>query len=297
MWTIKKKNKIKSFIISRPSVRLARGFFYNKIFPYLKYSFYFLIIILTIVLIYLAIFKKSQLETIKNHLTRYGYAVMHFKNGNVYGKINISGNKYTDYEDIADFARQYFVKDKDINNKEMIESLKSEIQTLPWVSEVVISVSLQDSLNIRIKEYQPFAIWEDVSSGRDKKYIASKDGQIIAVDDTDKFGNLIILTGKNAYKNAKSLFNILAIDPEISQNVYSATWVGGRRWDIRFENGLLVKLPSNDSGNDMKDAWDSLIKIYNMPGALIGLKAIDLRIAKKIYLEYDQGLTKELKSI
>ncbi len=297
MWPVKKKNKIKSFIISRPSVRLVRGFFYNKVFPYLKYSFYFLIAVLIIVLIYLAIFKKSQLQEVKNSLTRYSYRIIHFKNGNVYGKIKISGNKYTDYDDIAEFARKYLVNDRDINNKEMIESLKSEIQSLPWVNEVVISVSLQDSLNIRIKEHQPFAIWEDVSSGQDKKYIVSKDGQIVAVDDIEKFGNLIIVTGKNAYKNVKSLFNILAIDPEISQNVYSATWVGGRRWDIRFENGLLVKLPSNDSGNDMKDAWDSLIKIYNMPGSLIGLKAIDLRIAKKIYLEYDQGLTKELKSI
>jgi cell division septal protein FtsQ len=296
MWNIK-KNKIKSFIISRPSVRKVRGVFYNKIFPYLKYSFYLLIAILIAALIYLAIFKKSQLEKVKNNLLGYGYKVMHFNSGNIYGRINISGNKYTDYEDIANFARKYLVNYKDINNKAMIESLKNEIQTLPWVNEVVISVSLEDSLNINIEEYQPFAIWEDSSSGQDKKYIVSKDGQIIAVDNTEKFGNLVILAGKNAYKNVKSLFNILAIDPDISKNVYSATWVGGRRWNIRFESGLLIKLPGGNGDNDMRDAWDSLIKIYNMPGSLINLKTIDLRIAKKIYLEYDQSLTKELQSL
>jgi cell division protein FtsQ len=296
MWHIK-KNKIKSFIISRPSVRLIRGFFYNKIFPYLKYSFYLLIAILIATLIYLAIFKKPQLEKVKNNLLRYSYRVMHFNSGNVYGRINISGNKYTDYDDIANFARKYLVNGKDINNREMIESLKNEIQTLPWVNEVIISVSLEDSLNINIKEHQPFAIWEDFSSGQDKKYIVSKDGKIIAVNNTEKFSDLVILAGKNAYKNVKSLFNILAIDPEISKNVYSATWVGSRRWDIRFESGLLIKLPSGNSDNDMKNAWDSLIKIYNMPGSLIGLKTIDLRIAKKIYLEYDQNLTKELQSL
>ncbi len=296
MWNIK-KNKIKSFIISRPSVRKVRGVFYNKIFPYLKYSFYLLIAILIAALIYLAIFKKPQLEKVKNNLLGYGYKVMHFNNGNIYGRINISGNKYTDYEDIANFARKYLVNDKDINNKAMIESLKNEIQTLPWVNEVVISVSLKDSLNINIKEYQPFAIWEDFSSGQDKKYIVSRDGQIIAVDNTEKFGNLVILAGKNAYKNVKSLFNILAIDPDISKNVYSATWAGGRRWNIRFESGLLIKLPGGNGDNDMRDAWDSLIKIYNMPGSLINLKTIDLRIAKKIYLEYDHSLTKELQSL
>jgi len=296
MWHIK-KNKIKSFIISRPSIRKIRGVFYNKIFPYLKYSFYLLIAILIATLIYWAIFKKLQLEKVKNNLVIYGYKVMHFNSGNVYGRINISGNKYTNYDDIANFARKYFVNDKNINNKAMIESLKNEIQTLPWVSEVVISISLEDSLNIIIKEHQPFAIWEDFSSGQDSKYIVSRDGQIIAVNNTEKFDNLVILAGKNAYKNVKSLFNILAIDPDISRNVYSATWVGGRRWNIRFESGLLIKLPGGNEDNDMRDAWDSLIKIYNMPGSLINLKTIDLRIAKKIYLEYDENLTKELQSL
>jgi cell division septal protein FtsQ len=294
MWHIR---KTKSFIISRPSVRLIRGVFYNKIFPYLRYSFYLFITLLGIFLIYFLFFKNSELEKIKNILVRYSYQIMQLNGGAVYSRINISGNKYTDYEDIASLARKYVVNDKNLNNKKMIEMLKNEIHDLPWVQDVVIGVSLQDSLNIYITEQQPFAIWEDLSLGQEKKYIVSKSGQIIATDNTEKFGNLVILAGHNAYKNVRSLFNILAIDPDISKNVYSATWVGGRRWDIRFESGLLIKLPSGNSDNDMKDAWDSLIKIYNMPGSLIDLKTIDLRIANKIYLEYDHGLTKELQSI
>ncbi|MES2677730.1 MAG: cell division protein FtsQ/DivIB [Pseudomonadota bacterium] len=282
-------NKIKAFIISRPAIRFARLFFYNQIFPYFKYSFYFFVVLAAMILIYLAIFKKSQLEQIKERTIRYSYKIINF--GHSYNKIKISGNEKTSYEQIAKLARAHLAADDDINNQEMIESLKSEIEKLPWVDEVVISVSLQDSLNIHIKEHQPFAIWED-----SQKYIVSKTGKIIAVDNLEDFGSLIILTGNNAYKNVKSLFNILAIDPEVSKNIYSATWVGGRRWDVRFENGLLVKLPSSNSDNDMSYAWDSLIKIYNMPGALLGLKAVDLRIAKKIYLEYDDRTTKELKS-
>ncbi len=282
-------NKIKSFIISRPTIRFVLLFFHHKIFPYLKYSFYFFVVLLIGTLIYLAIFKKSQLEQIRFRIAHYGYKIINF--GPNYNKIKITGNERTAYEQVAKLARAELIKNDDINNQAMIESLKSEIEKLPWVDEVIISVSLQDSLNIHIKEHQPFAIWED-----GQKYIISKTGKIIAVDNLESFDNLIILTGNNAYKNVKSLFNILAIDPEVSKNIYSATWVGGRRWDVRFENGLLVKLPSSNSDNDMSYAWGSLIKIYNMPGSLIGLKAVDLRIAKKIYLEYDEGTTKELKS-
>ena len=287
------KNKIKSAIISKPFVRNIRGVFYNKVFPYLKYSFYFLFVISIVILTYLAIFKKSQLGNFKDGIVQYGYRIINFSNGDIYKKINVVGNKYTSYEDVIEITKQYTIDNKNFNNKEVINAIKNQIQALPWIEEVIIGISLQDSLNINIKEHQPFAIWED----QDKKYIVSKDGEIIAASNIEKFNNLLILTGKNAYKNVKSLFNILAIDPSISQNVYSATWVGGRRWDIRFENGLLVKLPKNNSGDDMSDAWNSLIEVYSMPGSLIGLKTIDLRIAKKIYLEYDEGQTKEIKSL
>ena len=104
---------------------------------------------------------------------------------------------------------------------------------------------------------------------------------------------MIILSGNNANNHAISLFNIFTIDPNLSRNVYSATWVGNRRWDIRFENGLLIKLPEND----ISIAWQNLIKIYNMPGSIIGLKMIDLRIKDKIYLQYEDSAMKELQKI
>ena len=55
------------------------------------------------------------------------------------------------------------------------------------------------------------------------------------------------------------MFNILVINSEISQDIYSANWVGNRRWDIRFFDGLLVKLPEIE----ISDAWSDLIKIYS----------------------------------
>ncbi len=104
---------------------------------------------------------------------------------------------------------------------------------------------------------------------------------------------MVILSGKGANLHAQSLFNIFTIDPNLSANVYSATWIGDRRWDIRLENGLLIKLPENN----LSDAWRNLIKIYHMPGSILGLKIIDLRVSDKIYLEYEDSVIKELKSL
>jgi cell division protein FtsQ len=236
------------------------------------------------------IFKKSQIEQIKNYIIIQSYKIINFNND--YSQIKISGNVRTKYEEIAIMARKAIVEGENINNQLFVESLKNKIENLPWVDEISVVVSLQGVVNINIKEHKPFAIWRD-----DKKYIISKAGKIIAFNNPETFGDLIVLTGSGAYKNVRSLFNILATDPQISKDVYSATWVGKRRWDIRFKNGLLVKLPSESENNNIKQSWDSLIKIYNMKGSLIGLKAIDLRIAKRIYLEYDAGIIRELKNI
>lgn len=161
---------------------------------------------------------------------------------------------------------------------------------MSWINEVTITRSLPNNLNILIKEHEPFAIWQNEND----RYLISKDGQIIAGDNGDGgFDHLMILVGKDANFNVRSLFNILAIDPEVSKNIYSATWMGGRRWDIRFENNLLVKLPENN----IKDAWRRLVKVYNIPGFLINLNSIDLRIDKKVYLEYNDKTTTEIKSL
>jgi cell division protein FtsQ len=117
--------------------------------------------------------------------------------------------------------------------------------------------------------------------------------KLCSLSNRNKFQHMVILSGKGANNNAKSLFNIFASDPNLSANVYSATWVSNRRWDIRFDNGLLIKLPENN----ISEAWQRLIRIYNMPGSIVGLKNIDLRISDKTYLEYDDSVIKELRSL
>ncbi|MFT6332852.1 MAG: cell division protein FtsQ [Lentimonas sp.] len=284
MWNLK---NIKSFIISRPSVRFILLFFQNRIFPYFKYAFCIAAVFLLIVAIYFIFFKKDHIEKAKNSLSKYAYRVINY--GNDYSKIKVSGNEFTDYEGIVSIAREYVIKDKNIHNQQTLNSLKNEIEKLPWIKTVLINVNLQGSLNIEVGEYKPFAIWKD-----DKEYVVTKGGEVVFIPNFKPPEELIILTGNDAYKNIQPLFDVFAIDPEISDDIYSATWVGGRRWDIRFKNGLLIKLPSHKSKISINSAWKDLVKIYNSPGSLIGLESVDLRIANKIYLEYDRHISQEL---
>jgi len=201
-------------------------------------------------------------------------------------QINILGNSRVSNEQIIAAVNE----SKKSKPEFLIQNLVDEIKTqLPWVSQITITSSLPNTLNITIIEFAPFAIWQNDS----RKYLIDKDGNIVPFEDQEEFRNMVTLSGKGANTHVRSLFNIFVIDPKLSENVFSATWVGDRRWDIRFENGLLIKLPENN----ISEAWQRLIKINNMHGSLLGLKIIDLRIADKIYLEYNDSVIKELKNL
>lgn len=282
------QEKLQNFLLSNKFLRKIRNFFHQNIFPFFRK---FLIILLAIIitgLLGLKFFKPAYLEKIYQ---KSSYYFLHYLNlgNNKFSSVNISGNGRVTKEEILSIVDEMSDKIKKPDDYEpFIKKLMLEIKKQsPWIDQVVINRTMPNSLSIAVTEYEPFAIWQNEG----KKYITDKDGNLVLLDNIDEFKHLVILSGDGANTHAKSLFNIFAIDPELSSNVYSATWIGGRRWDIRFESGLLIKLPETN----ISEAWKHLIKIYNMSGSIVGLNVIDLRIDGKIYLEYGDSVIKEIK--
>jgi cell division protein FtsQ len=238
-----------------------------------------------VVFVGLKIFKPVLLQKFYANSRNYFFAQLNAKY-NQSLTINISGNQRVSRDEIVSVIANANKNQPEFYIQNLIDEIKSN---LPWVHQIKITRSLPNTLNIAIEEFVPFAIWQNEG----KKYLTNRDGNLVPYEDSEEFQQMIILSGKGANNHARALFNIFAIDPNLSKNVFSATWVGDRRWDIRFENGLLIKLPETS----ISEAWQSLIKINDMPGSLTGLKIIDLRIPNKIYLEYNDSVIKELKNI
>lgn len=277
-------------------LRRVKNFFSHKVIPLVFKGFLSSLLLVAIVLIAIKIFRPIYLDKLyqKTH-----FYFLHYLNldNHTFSEVKIIGNKRSKAADleaiifeVAKDFKQSELQNNDGNYEPLIKKIMLEIKNKsPWVNKIVINRSMPDLISIDITEYEPFAIWQD----DDKKYVTDKDGNIVLVNDIEEFKHLVILSGKGANTHAKSLFNIFAIDPALSNRVYSATWLGGRRWDIRFDNGLLIKLPEDN----ISEAWRSLIKIYTMPGSINGLQVIDLRIEGKVYLEYGDSVIKELKSL
>ncbi|MDX2083049.1 MAG: cell division protein FtsQ/DivIB [Rickettsiales bacterium] len=291
------KEKFSNFIWENPWWRWLKVFLRHKVYPVLSKIIITLFLIILAILILLKIFKPTYLEKIYQHSSFYFFHYLNLDNQN-FSQPKITGNKRTSNEEITtifnDVVKNFTKAELQKNDQQiyqpLIKKLITEIKKRsPWVNKITITRTMPDSINIAIIEYEPFAIWQNDG----KKYITDKDGNTVLVDNIEQFKHLVILSGKGANNHAKSLFNIFAIDPNLSNRVYSATWLGGRRWDIRFDNALLIKLPEDN----IAEAWHNLIKIYNLPGSIVGLKVIDLRVEGKIYLEYQDSIIKELKTL
>ncbi len=288
------KEKIKDFFLSNRLFRKLRNFFNYVILPFLIKAI--LIILVIVIVLGIKTTKPYYFEEVYSKSSFYFLRYLHLDN-HQFKEVRVSGNKRTSESDIAEIVNEigkdnynFSESTKENSYQPIIKKIVLKIkEKLPWINEVVITRNMPNSISISVTEYEPFAIWHK----DDKKYVADKDGNIVLVQDVEEFKDLLILSGDGATNNVKSLFNIFAIDPNLGSQVYSATWIGGRRWDIRLDNGLLIKLPESN----ISEAWNGLLKIYNMQGAMVGLSVIDLRVEGKIYLEYGDSIVKEIKSL
>ena len=212
-------------------------------------------------------------------------------------KIVITGNSKISNQEISSITQNYLNQNYPTNTHIsgiFLLNLQNELHNnLPWLKTAVLKRNLLNQLYINVVEYQPVALWFDGA----EKFLVDKDGNIIIslnkITDSEKvnYENMLVFSGLGANKNIKSFFNIISINQNISSLIYSAHWVGERRWDIRLLDGTLIKMPENNIYN----AWQNLAKIYNSNPEAKNLKTIDLRIENKIYLEYQNKKTETQK--
>jgi len=291
---IKIRDYFKDFLLTNPLSRKLKIFINQTIRPFIIKLLVLVVSFLIIAFIAFKMFKPQIIEKIFHKTNLY---FLHYLNLDNYkfDEIKITGNKRVTNQQIIDIVNstksRTFIDSQQY--QPLIQNLIDEIKSqLLWINKITILRNMPNVLHITIEEYEPFAIWHS----EDKKFIIDKDGNPVPYDESianqEEFKNMIILSGRGANNHAKALFNIFAINPKLSEKIYSATWVGDRRWNIRFDNDLLIKLPEDDIYN----AWQQLIKIYDQ-GKINDFRVIDLRINDKIYIEYNDAIAKELKSI
>jgi cell division protein FtsQ len=195
------------------------------------------------------------------------------ENGFFIKNVDIKGINHLNQKDILKIINSY--NKKNIFNVDL-KKIYNEITQNTWVEELSIKKIYPNTLKIDLIEKEPIAIWQNKSV----YHLITKNGEIILEANLNNFKKqLPIIIGKNAHKNVYSILQILNIDKNLTKNIWSLTFVNERRWDIHFNQGLTIRLPSTS----VKEAWEKIILLSKKFNILsLDLTELDLRSSKNV---------------
>ena len=195
------------------------------------------------------------------------------KNGFKIENVLITGTRNLSNNYIKDTIEIY--NDVNIFNIDL-SSIYNKIKQNTWVKKVSIERILPNIIKIKILENQPIAIWQNKKNNK----LITANGDIIFDGNVNDFKNdFPIIKGNKSKENISSILEILETNQNFYKNIWSLTFINERRWDLHFNQGLVVRLPSKD----IKKAWEKIIKLQKNYNVLnLKLTEIDLRNPKQI---------------
>lgn len=123
-----------------------------------------------------------------------------------------------------------------------LDGTRERLMKLGWVREARVSRRLPDTLVVDIVERRPAAIWQL----NQQLSLIDSDGVVLEPVKLDAMPDLPLVIGPAANLQAETLSRLMEAAPELRPMMAGATWIGGRRWDLRFQSGETLALPEGE---------------------------------------------------
>ncbi|HEY8434401.1 MAG TPA: cell division protein FtsQ/DivIB [Sphingomicrobium sp.] len=157
------------------------------------------------------------------------------------------------------------------------DAIRERLLQFGWVKDARIMRRLPDTLVIDIVERKPAALWQN----QGQLALIDSEGVVLDRVPVDKMPDLPLLIGPGANAQEQELSGLMADVPNLKPQLASATWVGGRRWDLNFQSGETVALP--EGYDAARTALDKFARADKQSGLLgRGLVRFDLRVPGKM---------------
>ena len=158
-----------------------------------------------------------------------------------------------------------------------VAEIRRRLLGFGWVKDARVSRRLPDTLVIDIVERTPAALWQN--EGR--LALIDKEGVVLDRVPVDGMPDLPLLIGPGANGQEEELGTLMGAVPTLKPQLASATWVGGRRWDLNFQSGETVALPESDEA--ARAALMKFARVDKESGLLgRGIVRFDLRVPGKM---------------
>ena len=164
-------------------------------------------------------------------------------------------------------------------------AIRNRLLRFGWVKDARVLRRLPDTLVIDIVERKPAALWQ--SQGQ----LALIDSEGVVLDrvPVDRMPDLPLLIGAGANAQEQELSDLMRDVPTLKPQLASATWVGGRRWDLNFQSGETVALP--EGYNAAREALMKFARHDKESGLLgRGMVRFDLRVPGKMIVRLPHAI-------
>ncbi|MDK2761714.1 MAG: FtsQ-type POTRA domain-containing protein [Sphingopyxis sp.] len=139
-----------------------------------------------------------------------------------------------------------------------LDDVRGDLMKYGWIKDARVSRRLPDTLVVDIVERTPAAIWQH--SGR--LSLIDEKGVVLEPVSVGTMPDLPLVIGPKANQRSQDLDRLLAEASSLKELLAGATWVGNRRWDLRFRSGETLSLPEGAA-----EAKAALAKFAHMDGA------------------------------
>ena len=139
-----------------------------------------------------------------------------------------------------------------------LDDVRGDLMRYGWIKDARVSRRLPDTLVVDIVERTPAAIWQH--SGR--LSLIDEKGVVLEPVTVATMPDLPLVIGPHANQRAQDLDRLLTEASSLKELLAGATWVGNRRWDLRFRSGETLSLPEGED-----EAKTALAKFAHLDGA------------------------------
>ena len=158
-----------------------------------------------------------------------------------------------------------------------VAEIRRRLLNYGWVKDARVSRRLPDTLVIDIVERTPSALWQN----QGQLALIDSEGVVLDRVPVDKMPDLPLLIGPGANAHEEQLGRLMAAVPSLKPQLASASWIGGRRWDVKFQSGETVALPEGEEA--AKAALMKFARLDKETGLLgRGIVRFDLRVPGKM---------------
>ena len=124
-----------------------------------------------------------------------------------------------------------------------LEKVRAQLLQYGWIADARVSRRLPDTLVVDIVERKAAAVWQN--GGR--LSLIDQGGIVLEPVALNAMPDLPLVIGPDANVQATALTELIAHAPRLKPMLAGATWVGGRRWDLKFQSGEVLALPEGDT--------------------------------------------------